>query len=97
MNSANSIVHATRDYETWLAKQVRIIRADLRAKHRLMMEDGFSFLCATFYRWAQLFPALRPKLAGAPKVLARWRFARRELRHLAGRRGPAGLGHQRFR
>jgi uncharacterized protein (DUF2252 family) len=34
-----------------------------------MAEDGFSFLCATFYRWAQLFPALCPKLAGAPKVL----------------------------
>src|SRR5437870_13535074 len=34
-----------------------------------MAEDGFSFLRATFYRWAQLFPALFPKLARAPKVL----------------------------
>jgi aminoglycoside/choline kinase family phosphotransferase len=34
-----------------------------------MVGDGFSFLCATFYRWAQLFPALCPKLVGAPKVL----------------------------
>ena len=34
-----------------------------------MAEDGFSFLRATFYRWAQLFPALCPKLARAPKVL----------------------------
>ena len=34
-----------------------------------MAEDGFSFLCATFYRWAQLFPALCSKLARAPKVL----------------------------
>src|SRR5262249_11199166 len=69
MNSAHSIVRATRDYEAWLASQVRVVRGDLRAKHRLMAEDGFSFLCATFYRWAQLFPTLCPKLAGAPKVL----------------------------
>ena len=69
VNSAHRIVRATRDYEAWLASQVRLVRADLRAKHRLMAEDGFSFLCATFYRWAQLFPALCPKLASAPKVL----------------------------
>lgn len=34
-----------------------------------MTQDAFSFLCATFYRWAQLFPTLCSKLAGAPKVL----------------------------
>lgn len=42
---------------------------DLQAKHKFMAEDGFSFLRATFYRWAQLFPALCPKIASAPKVL----------------------------
>ena len=69
MNSVHSIVRATRDYEAWLASQVRVVRADLQAKHKLMAEDGFSFLRATFYRWAQLFPALCPKLARTPKVL----------------------------
>ena len=69
MNSAHSIVRATRDYEAWLASQVRVVRPGLQAKHKLMAEDGFSFLRATFYRWAQLFPALFPKLARAPKVL----------------------------
>ena len=34
-----------------------------------MAQDALSFLCATFYRWAQLFPALCAKLARAPKVL----------------------------
>ncbi len=34
-----------------------------------MASDGFSFLRATFYRWAELFPTLCPKLAGAPRVL----------------------------
>jgi uncharacterized protein (DUF2252 family) len=69
MNSIQGIVRATRDYEIWLANQVPIVRADLHAKHRLMAEDAFSFLRATFYRWAQLFPTLCPKLARAPKVL----------------------------
>jgi uncharacterized protein (DUF2252 family) len=69
MNSAHNIGRATRDYEAWLTGQVRVVKADLQAKHKLMAEDGFSFLRATFYRWAQLFPALCPKLAGAPKVL----------------------------
>jgi uncharacterized protein (DUF2252 family) len=69
MNSAHSIVRATHDYEARLASQVRVVRADLQAKHKLMAEDGFSFLRATFYRWAQLFPAVCPKLARVPKVL----------------------------
>src|SRR5215831_16551597 len=70
MNSARSIVRATRDYEAWLASHVRVVRADLQAKHTLMAGGGFSFLRATFYRWGQLFPALCPKLASAPKALA---------------------------
>jgi Uncharacterized protein conserved in bacteria (DUF2252) len=61
---------ATREYETWLAGHVRIIRADLTAKHELMAGDPFSFLRATFYRWMQLFPQLCPKLADTPRVLA---------------------------
>jgi uncharacterized protein (DUF2252 family) len=68
-NSAHSVLVATREYEAWLASHVQIIKAYLRAKHRLMAEDGFSFLCATFYRWAHLFPALCQKLARAPKIL----------------------------
>ncbi len=69
MNSARSIVAATRGYEEWLSGQIRVVKADLQAKHKLMAEDGFSFLRATFYRWAQLFPMLCPKLARGPKVL----------------------------
>jgi len=69
MTSPHSIRRATRDYEAWLASHVRVVRADLRDKHKLMAEDGFSFLRATFYRWAQLFPALCPKVGNAPKVL----------------------------
>jgi len=69
MNVTHGILRATGDYEAWLASQVRVIKSDLRAKHKSMAEDGFSFLRATFYRWAQLFSALCPKLGAAPKVL----------------------------
>jgi uncharacterized protein (DUF2252 family) len=64
------IRESTRAYEAWLAQHVPLVRADLGLKHRLMARDVFSFLRATFYRWAQLWPEACPELAGAPAVLA---------------------------
>src|SRR5215469_6441821 len=61
---------STRGYETWLARVVPVVRTDLELKHRLMAADPFSFLRATFYRWAQLWPEVCRKLADAPAVLA---------------------------
>jgi hypothetical protein len=61
---------STRGYETWLARVVPVVRADLDLKHRLMAADAFSFLRATFYRWAQLWPEVCGELAAAPVVLA---------------------------
>jgi hypothetical protein len=65
-----NIQQATRQYETWLAGHVRVVKSDLGTKHELMAQDAFSFLRATFYRWMQLFPALCPKLVSAPMLLA---------------------------
>jgi hypothetical protein len=65
-----NIQQATRQYETWLARHVRVVKSDLATKHELMAQDAFSFLRATFYRWMQLYPALCPKAASAPTVLA---------------------------
>ena len=65
-----NIQQATRQYETWLARHVRVVKSDLDTKHELMAQDTFSFLRATFYRWMQLFPMLCPKAASAPTVLA---------------------------
>ena len=64
------IVDSTRSFERWLGKHLRLRRDDLRYKHRLMAADTFSFLRATFYRWAQLWPEALPELAQAPRVLA---------------------------
>src|ERR1022692_4143447 len=68
--NARNIQQATRDYETWLAAHLRVVRRDLETKHESMRRDAFSFLRATFYRWMQLFPALCPTLASAPVLLA---------------------------
>ena len=65
-----NIQQATRQYETWLAGHVRVVKSDLGTKHELMAQDAFLFLRGTFYRWMQLFPALCPKLASAPVLLA---------------------------
>ncbi len=64
------IKQATAGYEAWLAARLSLLPADLRAKHRHMAEAVFPFLRATFYRWAQLWPAVCPALAAAPRVLA---------------------------
>jgi hypothetical protein len=64
------IREATRQYESWLARKLPLVPADLDLKHRRMGEAPFLFLRATFYRWAQQWCDECPELAGAPKVLA---------------------------
>jgi hypothetical protein len=70
MAAIPNISQATRQYELWLGSHLRVIKGDLRLKHRLMAQDPFSFLRATFYRWMQLFPELCPRANKAPVVLA---------------------------
>jgi hypothetical protein len=61
---------ATKDFERWLSNQVCLVLGDLRQKHVAMREDRFSFLRATYYRWAQQFTELDPAISRATKVLA---------------------------
>jgi hypothetical protein len=70
MMFAMNIQQATKQYEAWLAGQIRLVTSDLDTKHELMAQDAFSFLRATFYRWMQLYPVLCPKTSSAPRVLA---------------------------
>jgi len=65
-----NIKEATRSFEAWLGKQVVLVRQDLAQKHRNMAADPFTFLRATFYRWAQIWPSVCSELAAAPEVLA---------------------------
>lgn len=61
---------STEAYEEWLSHELEIIPQDLAQKHRLMREELFPFLRATFYRWAQIFPEVCPECASAPEALA---------------------------
>jgi len=63
------IKKATRAYETWLARHMPLIAADLNRKHERMAEDPFSFLRATFYVWIERWPQICPDLVRAPTVL----------------------------
>jgi hypothetical protein len=64
------IADATRNFERWLRGHIRLRRDDLDYKHAMMAADTFSFLRATCYRWAQLWPEALPELAEAPRVLS---------------------------
>lgn len=59
-------------YERWLAAQLgdELVREDLDEKHRKMRKDGFTFLRATCWRWAETILDICPDLAAAPAVLA---------------------------
>ncbi len=63
---------ANKDYERWLARELRgeIVEADLAKKHKKMRDSAFSFLRATYWRWAETILNVCPDLAGAPAALA---------------------------
>ncbi len=62
-------IEATRAFDRWLGRRLQILPADLRLKHRRMGDDPFSFLRATFYRWAETWPRVCDELTRAPQVL----------------------------
>jgi uncharacterized protein (DUF2252 family) len=65
-----SIISATRDYESWVGRQLPLVAHDLDLKHQRMAEAVFPFLRATFYRWVQLWREICPELAATPKLRA---------------------------
>ena len=68
--SIPDIVDSTRGFERWLKALIPLRQHELDYKHEMMAADTFSFLRATFYRWAQLAPQELPDLADAPRVLS---------------------------
>lgn len=65
-----NVVKATRRFEEWLGRRIRILKNDLHLKHAAMKSGAFPFLRATYYRWAQVWPEICPELAKGPRVLA---------------------------
>ena len=63
---------ANRDYERWLAVQLKgdVVVDDLGKKQKRMADNAFSFLRATYWRWAETILEICPDLAKAPALLA---------------------------
>ncbi len=70
MAATPGIVESTRSFERWLRGRIPLRQHELDYKHEIMAADTFSFLRATFYRWAELVPQALPELMEAPRVLA---------------------------
>ena len=69
---AMDIRAANQEFESWLRKQLRgqVVEADLATKHKNMRQDAFTFLRATYWRWAEKIFEVCPDLATAPAVPA---------------------------
>ncbi|MBL8716893.1 MAG: DUF2252 family protein [Myxococcales bacterium] len=61
---------ATRAYEAWVKSKLDVVAEDLERKHTLLRTSPFAFLRGTYYRWAQVFPVVCPKLAARAVVPA---------------------------
>jgi hypothetical protein len=59
-----------RNYELWVRQHTKVVGDQLAAKHRQMADNLIRFLRGTFFRWAQMFPAVCKDLHNAPRVLA---------------------------
>ncbi|ESX49030.1 DUF2252 domain-containing protein [Mesorhizobium sp. C416B] len=66
----NSFQDCNSAYETWLRTQCDVIETDLEYKHERMRKNPFTFLRATFFRWAREIAKICPELANAPSVLS---------------------------
>src|SRR5689334_10890252 len=70
----DSIQTSTDRYEKWLKEQLGtdFVKKDLVEKHKKMKANAFTFLRATYWRWAEtiLEPDRCRELADTPKLLA---------------------------
>ncbi len=57
-------------FEAWLRHQCEVYEPDLDYKHKRMKRDPFTFLRATYFRWAKGIEDVCPQLQYAPAVLS---------------------------
>ena len=69
MAAARSFKAENAAFEQWLGRQCDVVKGDLKKKHAKMRRDAFSFLRATFFRWARRIETICPRLAKAPAIL----------------------------
>src|SRR5687767_9050675 len=64
-------IHRSTDaYEAWLRHRLggELVEKGLARKHEKMRKDAFSFLRATYWRWAETVLIVCPGAADAPPV-----------------------------
>jgi len=64
----NTLQRDVDEYEDWLRAHCRVVKADLKEKHRKMRKNAFAFLRGTYFRWARTIESVCPELAKAPVV-----------------------------
>src|SRR5258708_17303003 len=57
-------------FETWLRTQCNVVEEDLKHKHDRMRKNPFTFLRATFFRWARCIESICSELRNSPAVLS---------------------------
>lgn len=62
------VIEVTRRYDSWLARQIKVVDDDVTVKHKRMESSPFVFLRATYYLWVARWAATLPKLNDAPRV-----------------------------
>ena len=63
-----SFVPVNQKYEKWLRRKCRVDEGALCQKHERMTKDAFTFLRATFFRWAGQIEDICKDLATSPAV-----------------------------
>jgi hypothetical protein len=71
-DAVSDIQRSVRSYEDWLRRRLgsELVETDIERKHARMGKHGFSFLRATYWRWAETVLDVCPDVAHAPCVLA---------------------------
>ena len=64
------IHEVTKLYEQWLGTHLEWVDSDLELKHARMAANTYSFLRATYHRWAQIWKDTCPQLTDAPIILS---------------------------
>lgn len=65
-----SFVSDNKAYESWLKGECNVVKKDIAHKHKRMKRDAFTFLRATFFRWAHRIESICPDLKETPAVLS---------------------------
>ena len=65
-----SFLKDNASFEAWLRARCDVYEPDLEYKHKRMRRDAFTFLRATYFRWAKGIETVCPELKNTLAVLS---------------------------